>query len=168
MNAGSVEVVDIGRMSAEVEEATEVVVEDTDEEAIPEIVVDLHQGAEEAAEAIQEILIEGKADVMVVKKRDTSERNVLTGEVEILVLLIEDERTEDQTVVVTNTEMLPAEEKFQEADHREKDALLAEIMEIAHLETHQELDLHRGITINATTTEVPHAENNVTSESTVS
>lgn len=168
MNAGSVEVVDIGRTSAEVEEVTEVVAEDTDEEVILEIVVGLHQGAEEAAEAIQGILIEKKADVLVVKKRDTSERNVPTVEEEILVLLTEDEMIGDQTVVATDTEMLPAEERFQEADHREKDVLPAETMVIAHLGTRQELDLHRGITINAMTTEVHHAENNVTSESTVS
>ena len=167
MSVGSAEVVDIGRMNAEVEEETEVVEEDTDEEVIQEIVADRHQEAEEAAEVIQEILIEKKADVLDVKKRDTFEHNVQTVEVEIHDSLIEDEMIEDKLVEATDLEMLPVEESIQEADLQENDVLHVETTEIDHPATLQELDLPRVITTNAMTAEVPLA-GNVTTESSMS
>ena len=167
MSVGSAEVVDIGRMNAEVEEETEVVEEDTDEEVIQETVADRHQEAEEAAEVIQEMLIEKKADVLDVKKRDTFEHNVQTVEVEIHDSLIEDEMIEDKPVEATDLEMLPVEESIQEADLQENDVLHVETTVIDHPATLQELDLPRVITTNAMTAEVPLA-GNVTTESSMS
>ena len=167
MSVGSAEVVDIGKMNAEVEEETEVVEEDTDEEVIQETVADRHQEAEEAAEVIQEMLIEKKADVLDVKKRDTFEHNVQTVEVEIHDSLIEDEMIEDKPVEATDLEMLPVEESIQEADLQENDVLHVETTEIDHPATLQELDLPRVITTNAMTAEVPLA-GNVTTESSMS
>jgi hypothetical protein len=167
MSAGSVEVVDIGRMNVEVEEEIEVVEEDIDAEVIQETVVDLHQEVEEAAEAIQEMLIVKKADVSVVKRGDTFEPSVRMVEVEIHDSLIEDVMIETKTVEATDLEMLPVEESIQEADLHEKDVHHAETTVIDHLVTHQELDLPRVITTNAMTAEVPHA-GNVTFESIMS
>ena len=167
LSAGSAEVVDIGRTNAEVEEETEVVEEDSDEEVIQETVADLHKEAEEVAEVTQEMLIVKKADVLVVKRRDTFELSVRTVEVEIHDSLIEDVMIEDKAVVATDQEMLPVEESTHEAYLHENDVLHEETTETDHLVTLQELDLPRVITTNAMTAEV-HPAGNVTSESKMS